>query len=236
MVEMEILNSIVIASLTVAAWSILYRENSIYRIVEHITLGVLFGYRFSISVQTLWDKTLYPMVNEGSIPLLLVTLISLLIFLRLIPKQVPNILWVSRIPLALLSGIAMAIGIRGALYAQILKQTVVGSWFAGGWTGFNNIVISVFAITTMVYFIYSRQHRGIQGVLSRVGRIGLMFLFGTSLGTQLMGNTGFSVGQMPIMVTGYGKYVTALAIILIIIDVFYQRSKQSTVIPEQLEL
>ena len=224
----DVFTDLLTATLIVSIWSILYRENIFYRIAEHVAIGSFFGYTLYMGLNTLYNKTLIPMISTGDPSLILVTIIGLLFWTRLIPIQ--QVKWVGRIPLATLTGISMGIGIRGAISAQIIKQTQIGSWIVPGnaLASINNIIVGVFAFSTLIYFIYTREHKGVQGVVSKIGRIALMFCFGAILGTFLMGNTAFSIGQIPNLVKGNGVYVSIVAIILIVIDIFWQRGKEKS--------
>lgn len=219
----DIFTELFIATFILCIWSLLYRENPAYRLVQHIFIGAQFGFSLYMGLKVLYDKTLIPLMTTGDIYLLTVTILGILIWCRLIP----SLEWLSRLSFGLLAGIGMSIGIRGALYAQIIKQTEIGSFFISGdpLTSINNIITGVFAFSAIVFFIYTRKQKGVQGVISRIGRIGLMLCFGAIMGTFLMGNTAFSIGLIPDLVSGTGLYVSVVVIIVILIDAFYLRPK-----------
>jgi hypothetical protein len=225
---LEVFTELLTATLIVMIWSVLYRENIFYRIAEHIAIGSFFGYTLYMGLKTLYTKTFLPMIATGDLNLILVTMFGIMMWMRLIPS--PKLVWISRISLSLLAGISIGIGIRGAISAQIIKQTIMGSWIVIGDipTSINNIITTLFAFSTLVYFIYTREHKGVQGAIAKVGRIAIMVCFGAILGTFLMGNTAFSIGQIPKLVTGIGIYVSAVAVMLIIIDIFWQERKRKS--------
>lgn len=219
----EVFTEILTATLIIMVWSFLYRENIFYRIAEHIAVGSFFGYTLYMGIRALYDKTFTPLISTGNPALAIVTFFGILMWLRLIPK----IRWISRIPIALLAGISMGVAVRGAISKQIIAQAKMGSWIAGDiMTSINNIIVSVFTVCVLLYFIYSREHTGPLGVIAKIGRYAMMIAFGAILGTFLMGNTAFSIGQIPKLVSGYGMYVSIIAVVLIVIDFWKQRGKE----------
>lgn len=205
------------AALIAMIWSIMYRETRFFRVAEHLTIGSIFGYTSYVATRTLIDKTFNPLASTGSFPLIVVTLFGLLMWFRLIPK----FHWMSRLSLALMAGISMAVGVRGAIGAQIIKQTVGGNWIipSNPLEAINNIIIIVFTVSVVAYFLYTREHTGAFYPVSRLARIALMIGFGAILGTFLMGNTAFSIGQIGTFTSGTGLYVAIIAAVLIVIDI-----------------
>jgi len=223
----DLIVEIIQAIVVLAFWSLLYRENVVYRVAQHAFIGASFGYSLYMGLKVLWDKTLTPLMNTGDAYLLVVTILGILIWARLIP----SLEWVSRMSFGLLAGIGMAVGVRKAIYAQIIKQTQIGSFFIAGdlTTSVNNIITGVLAFSAIVFFIYTRQQKGAQGIVSKIGRIGLMISYGAIMGTFLMGNTAFSIGLIPDLVSGTGLYLTAFALIIILADFYLQRNKTQPV-------
>lgn len=217
----EIFLSLFTASIVVMVWSILYRETIFFRIIEHAYLGVTFGYLGYQALNTVYTKTLIPLSREWSLSYILVTIFGILLCLRLIPQ----LRWISRWSLALLTGISIGVGAKGALSAQIIKQTSLPSFVVPGdpLTSLGNIVLFVFTIGCLVYFIYTREHKGAQGVFSKIGRLALMVTFGVVMGTFYSANVAMPISQIPKLVTYPGYYVSIIAIILIVVDVYRQR-------------
>jgi hypothetical protein len=115
----------------------------------------------------------------------------------------------------------MAVAVQGAVSAQIIGQiTPLGGWVGADiLTNLNNIITAVAVFATLAFFTYTKEHRGILRIISRIGRFFIMICFGAILGTFMMANFSFSIGQIPSLVTGYGTYVSIIAGILIVADV-----------------
>jgi len=223
MTELEIFTQLLTASLIIMVWSFLYRENVFYRIAEHLAIGSFFGYILYMSLKTLYDKTLVPLAATWAPDLVLVTIIGILMWTRLVPKLV----WPSRISISVLAGISMAVAVTGAVSGQIIGQIrPMGSWAGQDlMTNVNNIISAVAAFTSLAFFTYTKEHKGVLRVVSRIGRTFIMVCFGAILGTFLMGNLAFSIGQIPSLVTGYGVYVSVAGIILIMADLILSKRK-----------
>jgi hypothetical protein len=213
----QVVTEFVSAVLIVMVWSIMYRETRFFRVAEHLTIGSIFGYTSYAATRTLIDKTFNPLAATGSIALVIVTFFGFLMWTRLIPK----FQWISRLSIALMAGISMAVGVRGAIGAQIIKLTVSGSWIipTNPMESINNIIIMVSTMSVVAYFLYTREHTGVFRPVSKVARTALMVGFGAILGTFLMGNTAFSIGQIGQLTSGTGVYVTIIAVVLILIDI-----------------
>jgi hypothetical protein len=125
------------------------------------------------------------------IPLVL----GLLFFTRLIPK----IAFLSRWPLAFVMG--MAAGLRLYVFLQSNAMEQIGSTIQpmlGTSTvaeGINNLIVLVGVFAGLVYFYFSREHKGIFGGISRVGIYFLMISFGAAFGYTVMARISLLLGR-----------------------------------------
>jgi hypothetical protein len=122
----------------------------------------------------------------------------------------------------------MSVALTGAISSQIIGQVrQMGSWLGPNlMPDISSIISGLAAITTITFFLYTFEHKGILGGIAKTGRIFIMCAFGAIMGTFLMGNLATSIAQIPNLVTGYGTYVTAVAVLLIMIDVLSSRRKR----------
>jgi hypothetical protein len=58
------------------------------------------------------------------------------------------------------------------------------------------LVVLVGVITTLTYFYFSRPHRGLLGVSSRIGILFLMVAFGASFGNTVMARVSLLIGRV----------------------------------------
>jgi hypothetical protein len=60
----------------------------------------------------------------------------------------------------------------------------------------NNVIIVFGTIFTILYFYFSREHKGVLGVSSKVGVTILMLTFGASFGYTIMARISLLIGRI----------------------------------------
>lgn len=183
--------------LTLCIFSFLYKDNPFYRLAEHIYAGLSAGYYVgliwhSVILQQLW----IPISQDGEYVLLIPGMMGVLLFTRLTEK-LSNI---SRVSIAFAMGNTAGISIMQQLHGYVLPQTGDtiggilgrGDWYAvvGAW------VIFVGVISTLIYFYFSKEHRGVFGVTARVGIVFIMISFGAHFGYTVMGRVSLLIGRI----------------------------------------
>lgn len=185
------------ALLTLCIFSYLYRDNPFYRFAEHIFAGISAGYYagliwHAVIVQQLW----VPITHEGTFSLFVPGILGALMFTRFFDK----ISFLSRISIAFVVGNTAGISIMQQLHGYVLPQVsdtitgleTSGTWYAlvGGWVIFAGVV------TTLLYFYFSKEHKGALGVTARIGIVFIMVSFGAHFGYTVMGRVSLLIGRM----------------------------------------
>jgi len=188
---------------TLSVYSFLYKDNVFYKIAEHVTIGVSLGY----SVYIVWTSAFIGQVWEqfstgGFIfnwnvshrwDYIIPAILGLFMIFRLFPKYA----WMSRYSLALVVGAAAGMGLPRVMQAFILKQvttTMVPVSFTVA--GINNFVIFVGVLTVLLYFYFSKEHKGIYGKFANVGIWYLMVGFGATFGYTVMARMSLFIGRI----------------------------------------
>ena len=176
--------------LTLAVFSFLYKENALFRIAEHVLIGVAAGY----ALVTYWESTLLPLLvqpllREGTLLLLVPLTMGLLLFLRLLPRWA----WLGRISLAFVLGAVSGAAIPAYTQAQIIKQ--VQSTMLP-LTSLGHVVVVAAVCSVLLYFFFSHPRRGVLGGVSRVGMFFLMVFFGATFGYTVMSRISLLIGRM----------------------------------------
>ncbi len=181
--------TVVAALLTLAIFSFLYRENPVFRFAEHLLVGLSAGYFTVISVQgTLVPKVLEPL-QTGDFWVAIPFILIILILGRLTEKTRPA----SRIPLALVIGAGAGVAVPALLQARILVQL---SATMKPLNSIANVLILAGVITTLIYFFFSREHKGWWGRLAAVGTWYLMIFFGATFGNTVMSRISLLIGRL----------------------------------------
>lgn len=186
------------ALLTLAIFSILYRDNPIYRIAEHLFVGIALGYGLAITMHLgIWQLALRPLFVEGRFIVLIPIALGLLYFTRVIPK----VSWMIRIPISISLGWAAGVSIPLHFQASILKQVdatlVTPQMFKGNpWTGIWAIVLLLGTLATLMYFFFSRKEKSPLKPVSQVGIFFIMVGFGATFGLTVMSRVSLLIGRV----------------------------------------
>ena len=120
--------------------------------------------------------------------LLLPALLGLLLFTRLFGK----ISWVSRWSLALIIGVYAGLKTTGFAQGDFIAQ-VQGSLIP--LTSVDNVIFTIGLVTSLLFFFYSREHKGGLGVASKIGIYFLMVSFGAGYGYTVMSRISLLIGR-----------------------------------------
>lgn len=189
--------------LTLAIYTFLYKDNPIYRIAESWLIGLSIGYTLVIFWQTtLVDNLFNPLFGDGKLIMILPLILGLLMFSRFSRK----ISWMSRIPIAFMIGAGAGVSIPAMLYARILKQlsaSVMPLIGENGVFNFEALVVVVGLLSTLAYFYFSREHKGIMGKTAKLGTYFLMIFFGTTFGYTVMSRMSTFIGRVDFLLTDF---------------------------------
>jgi hypothetical protein len=185
------------ALLTLSLYSFLYKDNPFYKLAEHIFAGISAGYYVgliwhSVIIQQLWS----PMVKESQYLLIIPGILGVLMFTRFISK----ISWLSRLSLAFVVGNTAGITIIQQLHGMVLPQ--VRSTFLN-LTTLTGIVMVVGVISTIIYFYFSKEHKGALGFVAQVGIWFIMISFGASFGYTVMARVSLLIGRAQFLLTNW---------------------------------
>ncbi len=213
--------------LTLAIFSFLYKDNPVYKLAEHIFVGVAAGWTvaytyWSAFVPNLWTP-LYDLWSgkpaEGeavwSWLLLIPAALGLLFFTRFTEKWA----WMSRWSIAFLVGTYAGVNLTGIFQTNLIlqaKATFVNlnpATFPEGVDGLEqvflvNLPILIGVMACLAYFFFSKPHTGFIGVTARGGIFFLMAAFGASFGYTVMARISLFIGRMQYVFAEWlGEYV-----------------------------
>jgi hypothetical protein len=189
------------AFLTLGIFSFLYRDNPIYKLCEHLFVGVSAGYYVVLTYfSTLKPNLVTPLFGhfgEGRNFLLVIPLLlGVLLFSRFFPKGD----WLSRWPIAVILGVYPALRITGFGQSDLVQQvngSILPLWGAvGPGELINNWLLVVGLLTTLVFFFFSKEHKGALGGSARIGIYFLMISFGASYGYTVMARISLLIGRV----------------------------------------
>jgi hypothetical protein len=178
--------------------SFLYKDNPFYKLAEHVFVGISAGYYFALEYQNVILPNLWrPLTTEGKLILIVPFIFGLLLFTRFFSK----IAWFSRWSIALLVGIYSGIAIIGYGSGDLVIQiqgNLLPLWGNGQslLTLFNNWILTLGLLTCLIYFFFSREHKGTYGMVAKTGVYFLMISFGASFGYTVMSRMSLLIGRL----------------------------------------
>ena len=186
---MEILGIWIAALLTLALYSFLYKDNPVYKIAEHIFVGISAGYWMAYYYRNVILPNLWNPLLEGNFLLIIPAILGVMLLMRLLPR----IGWISRWSLSFIIG--MGSGYFLITYLQSNAMDQVRATFLP-LNSINNVLLIIGVLTGLVYFFFSKEHKGVFGVTAKVGIYFLMVAFGASFGYTVMARISLLIGRM----------------------------------------
>jgi hypothetical protein len=185
------------AFFTLSLYSFLYKDNIFYKLAEHIFAGISAGYYVGLIWHSVIKQQLWlPLMNEGQYLLIIPGILGILMFTRFISK----ISWFSRLALAFVVGNTAGITLIRQLHGMVLPQ--VRSTFLN-LTDAASIVMVIGVISTIIYFYFSKEHKGALGLVAQVGIWFIMVSFGASFGYTVMARVSLLIGRVQFLLTNW---------------------------------
>jgi len=203
------------ATLTIAILSFLYRDNPLYKFAEHLYVGVSAAYWVIFAAKFTMEQLL---INEFAANwseflsthsatsfweawiLVIPTVLGLLMLSRWFG---PKVGWISRWPIAFTMGLGTGLAITGQIQGVLVPQiqaTLLPLWVPNLWTLVGNLLLFAGVIATLIYFYFSKPHKGFLGGVSRVGIVFIMVSFGAAFGYTVMSRISLLIGRLYFLV------------------------------------
>ena len=220
--NLEIVGIWFLVLMTLSILSYLYGDNPFYKAAEHIFVGISAGYVFAL---TWWDQV-WPNLfgrlginDSAGFELDLLYIIPLILGIFMLCRLIPSLSWLARISIGYIVGMAAGLKIYVFMNSNILAQIQNSAidFNKNGWEIFNHILILFGVISGLVYFFFSKEHKGTIGKISKIGIYFLMIKFGASFGFAVMGRISLLIGRLEELIE-YSKpqYNLATPIIMVV--------------------
>lgn len=182
---------------TLAIYSILYRENVVFRFFEHIFVGLATGYGiYIVVVQILGPRWWVPLADEGKWYWVFALLMSSMFY----TVYTRRFSWMNRLAVGAFMGLGAGLGIVSFVtdLAPQIKASFKPLWTTHApYLLVNNVIFFITLLTVMSYFFFSfeHNHRAIRSS-SRLGRWLLMVAFGAIFGNTVMGRMSLLIDRL----------------------------------------
>jgi hypothetical protein len=203
------------AFMTLMIFSFLYKDNPFYKFAEHLFVGISAAYWMTVAFWTTLIPNmiarLWPNQMGGVLPAAVgherewQYLVPMVLGLILLTRLVNRISWFSRWAMAFVIGFAAGTNFTRYLQSDFVSQihsTMVPLYEPGQAVGstigtiFSNLVVVCGVISAIIYFYFSKEHKGAFGRAARVGIWVLMTAFGASFGYTVMARVSLLTGRM----------------------------------------
>ncbi|MDH4329495.1 MAG: hypothetical protein OEV77_13305, partial [Nitrospira sp.] len=230
--DATVLGAWVATGLTLFIFSFLYKDNPLFKLAEHLYVGVSVGYTIVKAYDTVIVHLIVkPIFEQGEFALLIPVAIGLLMLTRYVPKAA----WLSRYAFAFIVGVGSGLAIPRTISSFILKQvedTVRPVLSLAGGDGvtfsmnllnpassINVIIILIGVISVLFYFFFSIEHSGPGKIVARTGVMFLMIAFGAAFGYTVMARMSLLIGRLTDLIefsdASYGNPTLWLAILTV---------------------
>lgn len=192
--------------LTLCIFSFLYADNPVYKLAEHLFLGVSIG----ISVIEIYNGVFRPnLINklaDGNALSIVPLVMCFMLFARVATKKFG---WLARIPIAFIVAAYAGVKLTGEANANLMTQVAqsmpdlsalwaehgIWDWAADGAGVFSGVFLVVGLCACLLHFYFSAKHGPAMTVVSRFGVLVLMLSFGASFGYTVMGRISLAIGR-----------------------------------------
>jgi hypothetical protein len=212
---------------TLGLYSVLYRENKIYRLFEHIFLGLATGF---LIAQT-WTKVLLPnwwvpMWDKGQWWLIFTLIVGLFYYFIFSKKY--N--WLARLVIGFFLGVTAGRAFQAfandtwpqiaSSFKPVIPHSAIPA--ANGMTAvpalsvadaINNVIFMMILLCVVSYFFFSfeQKHPVLKGS-ARLGRWMLMFTFGAIFGSTVMARLALLIDRMDFLLNDFGPFIGGPAV------------------------
>lgn len=208
LMQADVLGGWVAFLLTLIVFSYLLGDNPLFRLAEHLFIGVAVAYAVVIVWRTVLVPRLFnPLVADpiGNWPFWVPLLLGLLLLARVRGQWS----WLANLPMGFLFGVGAALSIGGALLGTLypqLRASIVSlnpAHHGGAWGGVvDAAILAVGTVGTLLYFYFTatREGRGLAGGVQRfwvaVGRWSILIAFGALFAGALLSRLSLLVARV----------------------------------------
>lgn len=205
--------------LTLMILSFLYKDNPFYKFAEHLFVGVSAAYWMVVGFWTTLVPNLiarlWPSHMGGVLPSAtankqeLMYVIPLVFGLLMLARLSPRASWLSRWAMAFVIGFAAGTNFTRYLQSDFVSQinsSITPLYSPGmsvmGTIGdvFSKLVIFAGLLGALIYFYFSKEHKGSFGQVARFGIWVLMAAFGATFGYTVMARISLLTGRMDFLI------------------------------------
>ncbi len=184
------------ALITLAIFSFLFKDNPVYKFVERLWVGVTTGYWTMLLYHTSFtDKVWTPLTQNFSTQwfYLFPVILGILMWFRMSKSYGFLARYALAFYIGISTGVFIPLTIKTAILFQLqgtirpIEASLNGVMFAIAFLG---------VLCSLSYFFFSKEHKGVLGISSKIGIYTLMIGFGAGFGLTVMGRIALLVQRV----------------------------------------
>jgi len=196
------------ALFTILLVSVVFKDNPAYRFAEHTYVGLFAGYGVALA----FFNYIRPNVEDRLLAKKeYIFLIPILIGLLMYTRYIKPIAWLSRYTISFNLGIGTGYVLSKdfkPFFVDQIRATFLQLWGVSDWWKLlSNWIYVVGVVSSLVYFLFTLQKKGVQGKVSMVGRVVMMVAFGAAFGNTVMARVSLFLGRMQFLLGDWLKLI-----------------------------
>ncbi|HON87715.1 MAG TPA: hypothetical protein PKU68_05805 [Bacillota bacterium] len=184
------------AFLTLAIYSILFKESEIYYVAETIFVGTTAGYAVAMTFgNRIKPAIMIDILEKGKWNYIVPIILGLLMYTRFSRK----LQWLSNYPIAFTVGIGAGVVLTKQWKPMLIDQVIATIKPLSDPTTaqvINSLLLLIGVICTLSFFIFTKEAKGVLSYSSRIGRYTMMIAFGAAFGTTVMARVSLFLSRM----------------------------------------
>ena len=188
--QVDLLTGFLSFLFTVGILSYAFGDNPLYRLVLHIFIGVAVGYGTLVIIYQVLQPRLIDPLFSRDLTVIALTVIPLVLFIFLVLKLSPRTAALGNISVAYLIGVGTAVAVGGVITGTLVPQ-VNATWVSimpgAAPNFFNNLILVVGTVTTLLYFQFWLRGRTAIGEIQRVAVLHWLSVVGQVFLTVTLG-------------------------------------------------
>jgi len=185
------------ALFTILLVSVVFKDNPAYRFAEHTYVGLYAGYGVALA----FFNYIRPNVQDRLLANKeYIFIIPIVIGLLMYTRYIKPVAWLSRYTISFNLGIGTGYVLSKNFkpyFVDQIRATFLQLWGTGDWwKTVSNWIYVVGVVSSLVYFLFTLQKKGVQGRISMVGRVVMMVAFGAAFGNTVMARVSLFLGRM----------------------------------------
>ncbi|HMK83828.1 MAG TPA: hypothetical protein VK503_08930 [Candidatus Bathyarchaeia archaeon] len=226
------------AALTVWLFSFAFKDNALYKLAEHLFVGVAAAYNFTIAIDGILKTGIAP-VQQGNIPRIFALILGCVFFAKYFGKYS----WVARFGPAFAIGVGLGISVttapEGFVLAQV-KSSMLPLWTGDFLQSFTNILMTFIVLGGLTYFMFTFVP-GIRGAAKKspgtrlydaflkIGIYGMMIGFGALFASTIVSRVAYLIGRLTDLIASPEASIVATILVIGAIVYAYQHEKKTAV-------